>query len=135
MGKDGIRLKLELEKVFLGMDTAIPLGIIVNELVSNSLKHAFSGKNEGEIHISLRSGRMHGSEDKDSNSDRDCLEGSDFNYILTVSDNGKGIPEEIDFRTTDSLGLQLITVLVEQIDGCIKLKRDQGTEFAIWFNI
>lgn len=131
VGKDGIRLKLELEKVCLGMDTAIPLGIIVNELVSNSLKHAFSGKNEEEIRISLRSGKGHDPEDKDSNSAKDCLGDSDFNYILTVSDNGKGIPEEIDFRTTDSLGLQLITVLVEQIDGCIELKRDQGTEFAI----
>lgn len=133
VGKDGVHLKLEVEKVCLGMDTAIPLGIIVNELVSNSLKYAFSGRNEGEIRISLRNGRRLAPEDN-SNSDRGCLGSSDFNYILTISDNGEGIPEEIDFRTTDSLGLQLITVLVEQIDGCIELKRDQGTEFAIWFN-
>ncbi|WP_410508675.1 MASE3 domain-containing protein [Methanosarcina hadiensis] len=133
VGKDGIRLKLEVEKVCLGMDTAIPLGIIVNELVSNSLKHAFSGKNEGEIRISLQ-GRKPDTADEHPNSDRECLESKEFNYILTVSDNGKGIPEEMDFRTTDSLGLQLITVLVEQIDGCIELKRDQGTEFVIRFN-
>jgi two-component sensor histidine kinase len=53
---------------------------------------------------------------------------------LTVSDNGKGIPDDIDFRTTDSLGLQLITILIDQIDGSIELKRDQGTEFTLRFN-
>jgi PAS domain S-box-containing protein len=134
VGKDGVSLKLELEKVWLGMDTAIPLGIIVNELVSNALKHAFSGKNEGELRISLRNEEIPASMDEISGSDRECLENNDPHYILTVADNGKGIPEEIDFRTADSLGLQLITILVEQIDGCIELKRDQGTEFTIWFN-
>ncbi|WP_345945483.1 MASE3 domain-containing protein [Methanosarcina sp. DH2] len=142
VGKDGVSLKLDLEKVWLGMDIAIPLGIIVNELVSNALKHAFKGKNEGEIRISLLNAKRPASIDEisgsdrnsDRNSDRECLENNDSHYILTVADNGKGIPEEIDFRTADSLGLQLITILVEQIDGCIKLNRGQGTEFTIWFN-
>nr|WP_239451401.1 MASE3 domain-containing protein [Methanosarcina horonobensis] len=138
VGKDGINLKLELEDVWLGMDTAIPLGIIVNEMVSNSLKHAFSGKSDGEIRISLRNGEMNGEnpapKDEISGSDPDCLENNRFHYILIVADNGKGIPEEMDFQTTDSLGLQLITILVEQIDGCIELNRDQGTEFTIRFN-
>ena len=53
--------------------------------------------------------------------------------MLTVADNGKGIPEEIDFENADSLGLQLVNILVEQIDGCIELKRNHGTEFTIWF--
>ena len=57
-----------------------------------------------------------------------------FHYILTVADNGKGIPEEIEFPNTDSLGLQLVNILVEQIDGCIELKRNHGTEFTIWFS-
>ena len=138
VGKDGINLKLDIEKVFLGMDTAIPLGIIVNELVSNSLKHAFSGKNEGEIRISLQNRRKPVSTGEALGPGSDCLdncpENNGFHYMLTVADNGKGIPGEIDFRTADSLGLQLITILVDQIDGHIELKRDHKTEFTIWFN-
>lgn len=134
VGKDGIDLKLELEKVRLDMDTAIPLGIIVNELVSNSMKHAFSGRSEGEILISLRNDGKPASENITPGLGPDSLENSYFHYVLTVADNGKGIPEEVDFRTTDSLGLQLITILVDQIDGFIELKRDRGTEFTLWFN-
>lgn len=134
VGKDGINLTLELESVRLGMDTAIPLGIIVNELVSNSLKHAFPGINEGEICISLRNEEKPEFENEIFDSVPDSPENSNFHYILTVSDNGKGIPDDIDFRTTDSLGLQLITILIDQIDGSIELKRDQGTEFTLRFN-
>jgi two-component sensor histidine kinase len=57
-----------------------------------------------------------------------------FDYILKVSDNGIGIPKDMDFQNTETLGLQLVNILVEQIDGCIELKSDNGTEFAIWFN-
>jgi two-component sensor histidine kinase len=57
-----------------------------------------------------------------------------FNYVFTVADNGKGISEEIAFQNADSLGLQLVNILVEQIDGCIELKRNKGTEFTIWFS-
>jgi PAS domain S-box-containing protein len=138
VGKDGMSLKLDLEEVYLGMDTAIPLGIVVNEMVSNSLKYAFSDRNEGEIRISLQKGENSASKNKNSGSDKDfpenVLENNSFRYTLTVADDGKGIPEEIDFRATDSLGLQLITILVDQIDGLIELKRDQGTEFNIRFN-
>ena len=59
---------------------------------------------------------------------------NNFCYVLKVSDNGKGIPKEIDFKTADSLGLQLVNILVDQIDGCIELNRDRGTEFTILFN-
>lgn len=58
---------------------------------------------------------------------------SGFNYILELSDNGKGIPEEIGLESSNSLGLQLVNILVEQIDGEIELKRDKGTEFKISF--
>jgi two-component sensor histidine kinase len=61
------------------------------------------------------------------------MEKNTFQYALTVGDNGQGIPKEIDFENPDSLGLQLINILVEQIDGCVELKRNHGTEFTIWF--
>ncbi|RXA19857.1 PAS domain S-box protein [Methanosarcina sp. MSH10X1] len=129
-----ISLKLDLEQVYLGMDTAIPLGIIINELVSNSFKHAFpDSRNDGiRINLSRTKALAAGKEIPDRN--RECTEKDNFDYILEVSDNGKGIPEEINFKNTDSLGLQLVNILVEQIDGCIKLKRDHGTKFTIWFN-
>ncbi|MCC4770204.1 PAS domain-containing protein [Methanosarcina sp. DH2] len=129
-----ISLKLDLGQVHLGMDTAIPLGIIVNELVSNSLKHAFSSDREGEIRISLSIKGDYTSKTGGSGKDRGCPNGIGFHYMVIVADNGTGFPEEIDFRNPESLGLQLVNILVEQIDGCIELKRDNGTEFTIWFN-
>lgn len=132
--KEDINLVLDLQKAYLGMDTAVPLGIVVNELVSNSLKHAFPEGKNWKVSISLRK-----TEDFDINkvnSETDCIcgEKGNFQYILTVADNGKGIPEGIDLQTADSLGLQLVNALVEQIDGRIELKRDKGTELIIWFN-
>jgi two-component sensor histidine kinase len=58
---------------------------------------------------------------------------NDYQYILEVSDNGVGISEGIDFKNTDTLGLQLVNILVEQIDGCLEVKSDNGTKFTIWF--
>jgi len=118
-----VSLKLDVEKVFLGMDTAVPLGIIVNELVSNSLKHAFAGEKEGEIYIELHrstelNGKARNKEDK---------------LTLIVRDNGMGFPERLDFRNTISLGLQLVTTLVDQIEGDIELDRSKGTGFKISF--
>jgi PAS domain S-box-containing protein len=141
---NGISLKLDLEQVFLDMDIAIPLGIIVNELISNSLKHAFPGSKTGKISISLYEIEyfIEGNK-KDPAENLSGFEGSssagftedlDFRYKLIVSDDGRGIPEEIDIQNIDSLGLQLVNILVEQIDGDIELRRDKGTEFAIWFN-
>jgi two-component sensor histidine kinase len=57
----------------------------------------------------------------------------DLQFVLVIKDNGIGLPDEIDFKKADSLGLQIVNILVEQIDGCIELKRDNGTEFTIWF--
>lgn len=129
-----INLKLDLGQVHLGMDTAIPLGIIVNELVSNSLKHAFPSGREGEIRIRLSRVEDYTSKPDDSGKDCSCQNRNGFHYMLTVADDGTGFPDEIDFRNPESLGLQLVNILVEQIDGCIELKRDNGTEFTIWFN-
>ncbi|MGB9927814.1 MAG: ATP-binding protein, partial [Methanosarcina sp.] len=98
------------------------LGIIVNELVSNSLKHAFTEGEEGEIHIEL------------------CREISNIEihksfFNLKVSDNGKGINECIRFENLESLGLQLVSTLVDQLDGKIEIHQNQGTEFKITFAI
>jgi PAS domain S-box-containing protein len=136
-----ISFKLDLEQIYLGMDTAIPLGIVVNELVSNSFKHAFTSKREGEILISLHKIETYAAKNSISafknnisGQWKECMEKKDYHYILEVSDSGKGIPEEIDIENSSSLGLQLVHILVEQIDGCIELKRGKGTKFIIWFN-
>ncbi|WP_440948385.1 histidine kinase dimerization/phosphoacceptor domain -containing protein [Methanosarcina sp. T3] len=129
VGSEDIHLKLDLENVFLGMDTGIPLGIIVNELVSNSLKHAFPEGRSGEIQIKLH--RTGSSQRKGCNRHPGSCEISEF--LLTVSDNGIGFPEDIDLKQTSSLGLQLVNILVEQIEGSIELERGKGTEFRIKF--
>ena len=108
-----LKLNLDLQNIKLDINTSIPLGLIVNELVSNSMKYAFPDGREGEINISLKV--------------------EDGEYILIVGDNGVGIPDDIDFRNTDSLGLQLVINLTQQIDGEIELNKKHGTEFIIKF--
>ncbi len=110
---DLITLKTNIDDVFLGIDTAIPCGLIINELVSNSLKYAFKG-GQGEIRIDLHSEK----------------EGK---FTLIVSDSGLGLPKDLDFRNTESLGLQLICTLVDQLQGTIGLDRTGGTKFKIAF--
>ena len=109
-----VSLKLELEDIRLGIDEAIPCGLIVNELVTNSLVHAFLGDRKGEIRVTLRP------------------ESGDKGYLV-VADDGVGLPEGLDFRHTTSLGLQMVCTLVEQLDGSIELDRSKGTEFRIRF--
>ena len=120
LGNSNINLKLDLEEnICLDMDTAVPLGIIVNELVSNSLKHAFPDRNEGTIQI-----KLHREESEDYKS---------TSFVLTVSDNGIGIPENLEIEDLESLGMQLVTTLVDQLDGELELKRNNGTEFTMRF--
>ncbi len=131
-----IDLKLDLEPVYLDMDIAIPLGIIVNELISNSLKHAFQPGQQGEIRITLHryenSGKIR-ENFADPNKNTCCKSEKCLQYTLTVADNGAGIPDE-GIKNTDSLGLQLISLLVDQIDGHLELNIDSGTEFIISFS-
>jgi two-component sensor histidine kinase len=123
LNSKNIHLNTDLEEnAFFDMDTAVPLGIIVNELVSNSLKHAFPGRDEGEIQIKLH--REENGEDNKS-----------ATFVLTVSDNGVGIPENLEIEDLGSLGLQLITTLVDQLDGELELKRKNGTEFTMRFTV
>ena len=129
-GNTDICLKMDLaENTFFDMDTAVPLGMIVNELVSNSLKHAFSGRNKGEIRIKLHR-EEYGDYINSVNEDR-----KNTSFVLTVSDNGVGIPKNLDIEDLDTLGMQLVTSLIDQLDGELKLKRDNGTEFTIVFTV
>lgn len=124
---DNISFSIDVEDIQLSIDVAIPCGLILNELVSNSLKHAFP---EG----TPRFRREH-----PENRGKECeikitLRSADDNDIeLIVSDNGVGIPEDLDFRNTESLGLQLVVALVNQLEGNIELNRTAGTEFRIKF--
>jgi PAS domain S-box-containing protein len=108
-----VMLDLKMADVDLVVDTAIPCGLIINELVSNALKHAFPKKG-GCIRIEF-----------------DRKEGDEFH--LVVADDGVGMPEELNFRETRTLGLQLVNILVEQLGGTIDLEQGEGTEFRITF--
>ncbi len=89
------------------MDDAVPFGIIVNELVSNSLKHAFSGRDEGKIYIKLH--REDNGELINSREESKCKGFKSTSFILKVSDDGIGIPESLDLENPNSLGMQLVT--------------------------
>jgi signal transduction histidine kinase len=114
------------EEILFDMDTAVPLGIIINELVSNSLKHAFRGREKGKIQIKLH---------YDKNVEINSNGYKRTSYILSISDNGIGINENLDIEDLDSLGLQLVTSLVDQLDGELELIRNNGTEFIIKFTL
>ena len=109
-----IILKIDIEDTIMNLDIATPCGLIITELVSNSLKHAFPAERKGYILIKLTS-------------DNKGM------FKLVVQDNGIGFPEDINFRKTDTLGMQLVTSLVGQITGTIELDRNNGTEFRINF--
>jgi PAS domain S-box-containing protein len=131
LGDKNISLNLDLEEnVFFDMETAVPLGMIVNELVSNSLKYAFSEGKAGEIQIKLFSKEA----GKEMSEEKEELARS-TGYTLIVSDNGTGIPENINFENLNTLGLQLVDILVNQLEGEIELKRDNGTRFIIRFDV
>jgi two-component sensor histidine kinase len=99
--------------VSLDIDHAIPCGLIVNELLSNSLKYAFPDNRRGVMHLYFRP----------------AVGG----LKLRFSDDGIGLPEGMDFRNTDSLGLQLVTTLTSQLNGLIEHNGGVGTEFEITF--
>jgi PAS domain S-box-containing protein len=135
-----IRVNLDVSSIFLGVDTAVSLGIIINELFTNSIKYAFPAGAGGEIRISMvRETDTEEADENNSSSEipsesRPKISRAGEHYKLVFADNGRGFPEEIDFRNSDTLGLQLVSALVDQIDGCIELKRDHGAEFNIWFS-
>jgi len=130
-GNINISLNLDLEEnVFFDMDIAVPLGIIVNELVSNSLKHAFPNRDDGNILIKLLKKESSVEKTKKNYTGRERDVKND-KFTLIVSDNGIGIPETIDLENSDTLGLQLVSTLIDQLNGRFELRRENGTEFII----
>jgi two-component sensor histidine kinase len=136
LGNMDLSLNTDLEdNIFFDIDVAVPLGLIVNEIVSNSLKYAFSSRNKGIIQIKLCKEENVESLNNTSGSKKGDYKNKVTNFILKVSDNGVGIPENINLENSDTLGLQLIVILVDQLEGKLELKRDSGTEFVIKFAI
>jgi PAS domain S-box-containing protein len=108
-----VSLQLDMEDMALGVDKAIPCGLILNELITNALKHAFPRPRQGQVRVQLR---------KDGNS-----------AALSVGDNGVGMPEQFNLKDSSSLGLSLVYTLVEQLDGQVRIIRGSGTTFLVTF--
>ncbi|MDQ3110989.1 MAG: hypothetical protein M3R17_13935 [Bacteroidota bacterium] len=109
-----IHLHTDIEDHPFRIDTIVPLGLILNEIISNSLKYAFEGQTEGDLYISLHKKQ-------------------DNFYILEVSDNGKGIPSHINIEDAKTLGMQLIHMLSGQINGKVVLSQQSGLKYRIEF--
>lgn len=108
-----VKLVMDVEDVMLDVNNAVPLGLIINELVTNSLKYGFPDDKEGTISI-----KFHNEDEK---------------YLLVVSDDGIGIPGDFELEKSDSLGMLLVNSLTAQIQGEVELKRSPGTTFTIKF--
>ncbi len=110
-----IKLILTLDDLFLNLDNSIPCGLIINEIISNSLKYAFPNNRDGIIFVTLKVDNK--------------------KILIEAGDNGIGISDKIDIKNTQTLGLQLVDTLIEQINGTINLERTNGTKFRIEFNL
>ena len=106
-----VELRLDLEEIFLPVDTAIPCSLIINELLTNAMKYAFDGRTEGTVQIELHR-------------DGDKVE-------LSMADDGVGFPKDVDYRDTETLGMQLVTNLVNQLQGTLEADFSSGTKFII----
>jgi PAS domain S-box-containing protein len=110
--EDRIKVHFDLEDLFFDIQTAVPCGLIINELVSNAFKHAFPKNRPGEISIRLK--RLAGD-----------------SFLLAVKDNGVGLPDGFSIEVSQTMGMQLITLLSEQLEGRIEIDRSDGTEFRL----
>lgn len=114
----GIGLNVDIRDVYLDINRAIPVGLIVNELVTNALKHGFKKKKQGEVIVGMKEAKAR----------------KKSKFELVVGDTGEGTPEGFDFKQTESFGMQLVRDLVAQLEGSIELNRKPvGTEFVIKF--
>jgi PAS domain S-box-containing protein len=115
VGADRIHLRTDLDKLYLNLEAAVPCGLIINELISNSLKYAFPDGRQGEIRIELH-------------------EYLDHTARLIVADNGVGLRSDVDWVTAATLGLRLVRALAEQLGATTELKSHAGTEFQLTFS-
>jgi len=114
--ENNITLNIIIPDIKLGIDTAIPLGLLINEVITNALKYGIEDNDEGEIHIEL-------------------LKSNSKDYILFIGDNGKGFPESISHKNTKSLGLKLIHNLARQLKGSINRDMSKkGTNYIVKFS-
>lgn len=113
--KSSIRTEIEAEGIYLDIKKGVACALIINELASNSLKHAFPNEKQGIIKIKIYI-------------DRD-------NYIISISDNGIGMPDKLDLKRTESLGLKIVHLLTMQLKGEIKKRNVKGTEWIISFPV
>ena len=154
-----ITANIEINGILLDIDTAVPCGLILNELVTNSIKHAFPSQgifSSGSANASFVNSADYTHESADlkhinSTERREVTNNSitgqneingeinisftldDGNFTLKISDNGIGLPNDVDFRYTETTGMQLVNALVMQLDGLIDLETDGGSEFKITF--
>ncbi len=112
-----IKLHVQVENVHLDIETVIPFGLIINELVSNALKHAFPSERSGEIQISLTQSFSKTNQQK--------------TLVLVIQDNGIGLPSDFEFKKTKTLGLKLVQGLAKQIGATLEIVSHQGTQFKI----
>ena len=109
-----IALDVEIDDITLPVDRAIPCGLILNELMTNALKHAFPDGREGRVGIAIK--RL-----------------GDARLALIIADDGVGLPAELDIQNTHTLGLELVCTLSEQLEGMLHVDRQQGTSFRLEF--
>ena len=109
-----VHIDVDIDDIRLDINRAVPCGLIINELVTNALKHAFPETQTGEIFIRM-------TQDKRGN------------FTLSVADSGVGMPPEVNFKETDSLGMQIVVDLVQQLNGTIRMSAGKGTQFTIRF--
>ena len=107
---------LSLTPMLIQTDRAVSVGLIVNELVSNALKHGFPGQQTGQVEVNIR-------------------EHEDNWVELSISDDGEGIPRDLDIARTDSLGLQLVNLLAQQLHGQLDIRRAKPTRFSLRFQL
>lgn len=114
ISSERVKLETRMEPVSLGISLGVPCGLLINELMTNALVHAFPGNRTGTIAVSMG-------------------ETPDHSIRLSVRDDGIGLPPDLDIENTDTLGFQLVTTLVGQLNGTLEVKRERGTEFIVLF--
>ncbi len=112
-----VRIEKDIDEIYVSTKLAVPLGLIINEIATNAIKHGFSEKEEAAFSIKM---------EKDNENNL---------YVLTLSNTGNPFPEDIDVERTDTFGLRLINALVAQIDGTIEMQKSPHPVFTISFPI